>query len=208
MSNISIQSLWFQLLAPITSATEAEKEWDNIVDHYTQAHRYYHTLRHLEEMYVHLSTYYNTTIPIASSLALFYHDFEYNPLRSDNERQSALHAERKLKEWQAPQDLIDLVVTMILTTKEHNSNIDNTEIAAFLDADMAILGQDCNTYALYCEQVRKEFNVYPDLLYRKGRKAFLEATLHKPSIFGLPYFYDQFELQARLNLEDELKKLQ
>lgn len=206
MNNVSLASVWMQLLTPITTTLEAEKEWGNIVEHYTQAHRHYHKLQHLEDMYAHLSAFYNQAIPPASLLALFYHDFEYNPLRSDNEHQSAVYAERKLTTWGAPQHLIDEVVTMILATKEHESNMANTEIAVFLDADMAILGVESKLYQQYCTQVRMEFNVYPDFLYCKGRKAFLEATLHKPCIFSQSYFYDQFEQQARLNLEQELKQ--
>lgn len=206
MNNVSLASVWMQLLAPITTALEAEKEWGNIVEHYTQAHRHYHTLQHLEDMYIHLSMYYNQSIPTASLLALFYHDFEYNPLRSDNEQQSAVYAESRLTAWGAPQHIVDEIVVMIHATKLHDINASNIEIAVFLDADMAILGVERDAYLLYCEQVRKEFNVYPDFLYRKGRKAFLEATLHKASIFSQSYFYDQFEQQARLNLEHELKQ--
>jgi predicted metal-dependent HD superfamily phosphohydrolase len=207
MNKVTLKSIWQNLLDPITTEFEAEKEWDNILGHYTQSHRHYHTLQHLEDMYAHISVFYNQAIPLATLLALFYHDFKYNPLRSDNEQQSALYAEQKLTEWHAPQQLIDTVAAMILATKEHESNIANTEIAVFLDADLAILGVESKLYQQYCAQVRMEFNVYPDFLYRKGRKAFLEATLHKPCIFSQAYFFNQFEQQARLNLEHELKQL-
>lgn len=208
MNKITLKSVWLKLLAPITTEFGAEKEWGNIVDHYTQSHRHYHTLQHLEDMYAHLSAFYNQAIPPASLLALFYHDFEYNPLRSDNEQQSACYAEQKLTEWHAPQQLIDTVAAMIHATKLHTANTYNAEMEAFLDADMAILGVERDAYLLYCEQVRKEFNVYPDFLYRKGRKIFLETTLQKASIFAQPYFHDKYEQQARINLEHELKQMQ
>jgi predicted metal-dependent HD superfamily phosphohydrolase len=39
-----------------------------------------------------------------------------------------------------------------------------------LDADLSILGKDLDTYLAYTKMIRKEYSIYPDFLYKPGRK--------------------------------------
>lgn len=57
-----------------------------------------------------------------------------------------------------------------------------------------------SVYADYAAKVRKEYIVYPQLDYCKGRAAFLEGCLKKP-IFASKAFRLQYEYQARENLK-------
>jgi predicted metal-dependent HD superfamily phosphohydrolase len=52
--------------------------------------------------------------------------------------------------------------------------------------------------------VRKEYAIYPDLLYRPGRIKVLKYFLEKPRIYHTPYFWEKYEEQARANMEAEL----
>jgi len=62
-------------------------------------------------------------------------------------------------------------------------------------------------YENYTHQLRKEYAVYPDLLYNEGRKKVLMHFLEMNRIFKTDEFYNQFEKQARENLKRELKEL-
>jgi len=69
------------------------------------------------------------------------------------------------------------------------------------------LGQPSDVYEQYCGQIRKEYSIYPDIVYKPGRKKVLIHFLNMEKIFKTSFFYDKYELQARANLESELKRL-
>ncbi len=47
------------------------------------------------------------------------------------------------------------------------------DINYLLDADLSVLGKDRETYLVYTQMIRKEYSIYPDFLYKPGRKKFL-----------------------------------
>ncbi len=205
MNNIDIKSVWMQtanLLSP-----EAEKEWKTIAEKYNNKKRHYHTLQHLTEVYSLLHEYYQGSIPSTTILSLFYHDFEYNTLRGDNEIRSAVCAKNRLEQWNVQDEAIHKIYSMIVSTQTHQTKLEDEEVKIFLDADMAILGADEDTYSDYLQKVRREFSIYPDLLYNRGRKQFLKKTLKAQSIFLTEYFRNKFEKQARINLQNEINQL-
>ena len=182
-----------------------ESEWIVIETAYSSAGRHYHTLQHLCEVCYELENYYQGNIPLSTLLALFYHDIVYNTLRSDNEKQSAECAFKKMNTWNIDPRIAEKARDIILATANHESK--DPEAMIFIDADMAILGCNENKYNGYAAQVRKEFGIYPDLLYNRGRRKFIETTLRREVIFLTPAFREKYELQARINLTNELKSL-
>ncbi|MDX2245424.1 MAG: hypothetical protein SF052_01505 [Bacteroidia bacterium] len=74
----------------------------------------------------------------------------------------------------------------------------------FTDADLSILGQKREIYHAYSTNVRKEYAIYPDILYNPGRKKVLQHFLAMEQIFKTPHFQEKYEAQARANLEEEL----
>jgi predicted metal-dependent HD superfamily phosphohydrolase len=62
-------------------------------------------------------------------------------------------------------------------------------------------------YSDYYKNVRKEYSIYPNLLYNPGRKKVLKHFLAMGKIFKTDYFYQKFEKNARLNLQKELDLL-
>ncbi|MFZ4476447.1 MAG: hypothetical protein ACOYPR_14720, partial [Saprospiraceae bacterium] len=94
----------------------------------------------------------------------------------------------------------------IIATKSHvESSEQDTNL--FLDADLSILGQEFSIYKTYTQQIRKEYAMYPDLLYRPGRKKVLQHFLGMDSIFKTRYFQEKYEASARKNLQAELAQL-
>ena len=198
MNTTDLKSRWLS----VTAAWDGEGEWPHIEAAYSAPGRHYHTLTHLCTVYDELHDRYATEIPQATVLTLFFHDIIYNTLRGDNEKRSAAHAEKMMLDWKADCALIAKVSDMISATASHES--DDPETQLFLDADMAILGADYATYRVYITDVRKEYNIYPDLLYYPGRKKFVETTLKRDRIFLTDHFYNKYEAQARINLTHEL----
>lgn len=205
MNNEQLKNIWMDTVAGLGANGAAD--WEQISAQYTGSGRHYHTLQHLGHMYEQLAAYYGKHIPVATLLALFYHDYEYSPLRGDNEARSAGYAEQRLLQWKADSNLITKVVLLINETWQHAYRGADNELKIFLDADMAILGADVTTYKAYTEAVRKEYNVFPDILYNKGRRDFIKKTLAEAHVYHSEFFRARLEQQARINLQTELNAL-
>jgi predicted metal-dependent HD superfamily phosphohydrolase len=137
---------------------------------------------------------------------LFYHDIVYNTLKSDNEDRSAELAEIRMKQINVPIEIIENCKSQILATKKHEDNSD-FDTKYFIDADLSILGQDTETYKVYFQNVRKEYSIYPNILYNPGRKKVLKHFLEMDRIYKTDYFYTKYENQAKMNLQNELEYL-
>ena len=182
--------------------TLIQKLWEEIQIAHRQKHRYYHTLTHLEHIYQELEV---VGLSPLLEFAIFYHDIVYEPSRNDNEEQSALFCEKCLLELNVSKELIKEVIQLIRETKTHEaSSIDN---ALFLDADLSILGSSQKSYEQYIQNVRKEYALYDEATYTKGRKKVLKMFLTKEKIYKSKHFYALYEEKAHKNLEQELKKL-
>ena len=185
----------------------SEKLYSELVQFYSARGRHYHNLSHLNSLLQQI-------LPIADLLrdldtvlfALYYHDAVYRVLRKDNEERSARLAQKRLTILNLDSNKIETCKQHILATKTHGlSNDSDTNF--FVDADLSILGQDPLTYKRYAEGVRKEHTVYPDIIYKPGRKKVLEHFLQMKKIYKTEPFFAKFESQARINLERELKEL-
>ena len=184
-----------------------EKMWAEIIRRYANKKRHYHTLAHLENVY-NLVNLVKADIHDwdAVIFALFYHDVVYNTLKHDNEEKSALLAAQRLAAIKIPVDTIAKCNSLILATKTHGKSVD-TDINIFTDADLSILGSQPDVYKTYCQQVRQEYSIYPDLFYKPGRKKVLEHFLAMDQIFKTAVFFQAFEKQARENIKVELDAL-
>ena len=91
----------------------------------------------------------------------------------------------------------------ILATKSHDKHA-LQDINYLTDADLAILGSEHNTYIHYTNQIRKEYSIFPDILYKKGRKKVLEHFLNMEYIYKTDYFHNQYHDQCISNLKNEL----
>ena len=181
--------------------------WGEIEKQYSNKKRHYHTLQHLENLLAQLtaikSEMKNWEVILFS---LYYHDVIYNVLKSDNEEKSAEFFEEKSKQIAIDIELVQLCKKQILATKSHIVATD-TDTNYFTDADLSVLGQDWETYSTYYKNVRKEYAIYPDFVYNPGRKKVLNHFLSMDRIFKTDYFYNKFEVQAKINLLEELNSL-
>jgi len=137
---------------------------------------------------------------------LFYHDAIYDPLKSNNEEKSADLAEKRLLSLSVPQQVISNCKAQILVTKQHEISADE-DTNYFTDADLSILGQDWPAYEAYAKNVRKEYAIYPDLVYRPGRRKVLSHFLQMERIYKTGYFFGKYEATAKDNLQREISLL-
>ena len=184
-----------------------ETLWTEIEKNYAHKTRHYHTLAHLENLYVQLEEAKKEIEDWDTVLfTLFYHDIIYNPVNNDNEAKSAELAKRRVQSLAYPTNKIDKCVKQILATKEHIKST-NSDTNFFTDADLSILGQAWEKYADYLNQVRKEYSVYPDFIYNPGRKKVLNSFLNRERVFKTNLFFEKFEKTARQNMVKELEQL-
>jgi predicted metal-dependent HD superfamily phosphohydrolase len=144
--------------------------WTEIEKNYSGKKRHYHSLQHLESLLAQLTEVKGEIQNWATILfTLYYHDIIYNSLKSNNEKKSAELAEKRMKQVSVSNPAIELCKKQIVATKSHTLSPDS-DTNYFTDADLSILGQAPETYSLYCKNVRKEYSIYPDLIYNTRRK--------------------------------------
>jgi predicted metal-dependent HD superfamily phosphohydrolase len=180
-----------------------DNEWTSIAKHYESARRFYHTFEHLHD----LSNKLNQIKGLiedwdATVFALFYHDIIYNIVKKNNEQRSGLAAVKALNNFGFPLSRTHRVQAHINATAKHELTMDQ-DTNFFTDADLAILGAAPKKYTQYRIHIRKEYWLYPDIVYNAGRRKVIEHFLTMKKIFKTDHF-QQLEEQARLNLQQEL----
>lgn len=181
--------------------------WTEIEKNYSNKKRHYHTLQHLDNLLVQLTEVKDEIQNWETILfTLYYHDIVYSSLKSDSEEKSAELAGKRMKQIAAPDETIELCKNQILATKSHNKSSDS-DTNYFTDADLSVLGQSWERYSIYCQNIRKEYSIYPDLIYNLGRKKVLNHFLSMKRIFKTDHFYKKFEIQAKENITEELNNL-
>lgn len=203
-----IQAIFTSMVLRHTNESKLINQlWQEIEAAYHDDTRYYHTLEHLQFVY-------NELLPVKQNIrdwdsvlfALYYHDIIYIPTRPDNEKKSADLAKERLESIHLPLIQIEKCMKMIMATKDHAIS-DEDDINFFTDADLSILGSSRSVYAEYCHNVRREYAVLPDSIYKAGRKTFLQKLLNMPAIFKTEHFCRKYEMTARENIGYELDKL-
>ena len=203
-----LKETFVNLLSTYTQESELIDEfWAEIEKNYNGAKRFYHTLQHLENLLRQL-TAVKSKIQNWDTLlfSLYYHDIIYNALKSNNEEKSAELAVARMVGLNLPQTMIDRCKAQILATKLHQQSDDN-DTNYFLDADLSILGQPWETYLNYSKNVRREYAIYPDLIYKPGRKKVLQHFINMERIYKTDYFFQELEATAKQNLEKELASI-
>ncbi|GAA5025062.1 hypothetical protein GCM10011506_09250 [Marivirga lumbricoides] len=204
----NLQNIWGQLASSYTAdKARINHLWNEIATSYSQKKRYYHNLNHLSYMCDKLSTYQEKINDRDTLLfSIFYHDIVYDATRQDNEEKSADLARLRLAELGFPNHQIEKSSQQIIATRSHQKS-DESDTNFLLDFDLCILGDTPEKYQEYIRNIRKEYSIYPDFLYKRGRKKVLKHFLKMNQIFKTAEFVVTFEKQARVNLENELKSL-
>jgi dephospho-CoA kinase/pantetheine-phosphate adenylyltransferase len=198
-----IQALWNEF-AP-QQGESADKAYSKLARKYGEAHRKYHTVEHLAEVFgLFEQNRAALRDPQAVALALFFHDVVYNIPGGDNEERSAAYAQRTLTEMGADPQLISRVSGLITMTKSHTADANDTDAALMMDIDMAILGASPARYKKYAAAVEAEYTSHlTPQAYRAGRLEFLDACRKKNRFFITDAFETKYGDQTRRNLAGE-----
>lgn len=185
------------------------KLWKELENKYEQKSRYYHNFKHIHNMLVQMKTFeQEITNKDSLRFAIWYHDIIYKSTKKDNEEKSANFAKKRLKLIGFEEKELKIVQNLIISTKSHELILkDNNDNAILLDLDLSILGTDWKTYKLYIQNIRKEYAIYPNFLYKKGRKKVLQHFLERDSLFFTKKYNALFEQQAIENLKKEIELL-
>ncbi|ALU91089.1 hypothetical protein Hrubri_3939 [Herbaspirillum rubrisubalbicans M1] len=195
------QSTWRTLGLPCPDA-----QWfDAIIEHYSQPHRHYHTLQHLEECFEKWEELRaESHHPGEVELALWFHDLIYDVRRHDNEERSAAQATTCLQEAGATEETARRVHALIMATRQHDAKAD-VDTTILVDVDLSILAAPAARFQEYERQIRAEYQYVPQPLFKQERKKILQAFLHRPRIFNTDRFFQRYEQAARENIEQALQ---
>ncbi|MFM2059496.1 MAG: hypothetical protein RLY71_3881 [Pseudomonadota bacterium] len=172
---------------------------------YSEPHRHYHCLQHLEECIARFDESINhATRPGEVEMALWFHDAIYDLQGKDNERRSADWAAQELAACGAAGPVIRRIESLIMATCHAAVPLDADQ-QLLVDIDLAILGAPPTRFAEYDRQVKAEYAWVPDALYRSKRREVLLGFLSRPFIYSTGHFMERFEQQARANLQEAIR---
>jgi predicted metal-dependent HD superfamily phosphohydrolase len=206
----SLKAIFAELILRYTDDVNfSENLWKKLDENYSKVNkRPYHNWLHISDL-LSLSEQHQSVFENKDDVlfAIFFHDVIYNTLKTDNEEKSAVFAQKYLSLMSFPKDRIDKIAAYIIATKTHQNPTQDSDLSYFLDFDLTILGSESSRYQAYTQQIRKEYSIYPDFMYKPGRKKVLVHFLEKPTIFKTEIFQELLEEKAKENLRWELDML-
>ncbi|WP_202702364.1 hypothetical protein [Flavobacterium sp. UGB4466] len=203
---MNLEKIYSELLLNIGfPLNEIQQNWMVLEKAYSKKSRHYHNLTHLKQMMESFEVYRDKLEnPNEVLFSIFYHDIVYSSSRKDNELKSAKFALSIL-----PENITlnkPFIFDAICATQQHLHH-HNEDINWLIDFDLKILACDWEAYQIYYEQIRKEYHIYPDFLYKPGRAKALKHFLENDFIFQTDEFRNLYEKKARLNIEKEISLL-
>jgi len=195
------------LCTGLGATSEPETLYRNLIHAYTEPHRAYHTLAHLEDCLAEFdAAHHLAASPHEIEAALWFHDAVYDTHRSDNEERAGAWALQALSTIEVPSDRARHVADLVLATR-HDAIPHDHDAALLVDVDLAILGQPPERFDRYEDQVRREYAWVAEDIFRGKRAAILKSLLARTRIYQTDFFFDRYEGVARKNLARSLDKL-
>ncbi len=184
-----------------------------IAQSYSESHRYYHTIQHIEDMLYYMEeTRKDTEFKLDYKqdlrvyFAILYHDIVYDPTRDDNEKLSVRRMKKDLKPIMGHYE-IDDIGQMILVTKDHKICWEYPDWwKRFLDLDLMVLAAPEKTYKEYANDIRMEYKFIPYSTYAEKRIAVLEGFIGREIIYYDPSIAG-FNTYAKENMKNEIEFL-
>ena len=206
-----VEEKFKQVFLKYTDENTADALFKDVVKKYSAKSRHYHDMNHICGMCDCWDLFkHKLKNPDEIFMAIIYHDIIYKPTRSDNEEKSADYFLKKVATLLNIDSLRVLSIPpAILSTKHSDASRalweNNLDIQYLLDFDLHVLGTPHSSeYEWYRTGVRKEYKIYPDFMYKPGRKKVLESFLNRKKIY-LTEDWKINEKKARKNLQEEIK---
>lgn len=203
MPSIDQWNATWQALGVVGSAALRDR-FQDLVTRYSEPHRRYHTLHHLDECFAKLAELRShAERPAEVEVALWFHDAVHDTQSSRNEAESAELAAATVLEAGGSAASAHRIEALVLATR-HVAMPTGPDAQVLVDVDLSILGAPAARFDEYERQVREEYAWVPGVVYRRERRKILEAFLARPAIFSTPLFRERYEARARANIERSL----
>jgi predicted metal-dependent HD superfamily phosphohydrolase len=167
---------WRTCFGLIRLRVPADEEFDRLIGRYSEPHRAYHTIQHIEECFREFEAVRGSAnSPSAVGLALFFHDAIYDTHAhdNDNEEKSAGLARQVLAAVGAEEPLQSDVRDLILATR-HAAMPETNDQKVLVDIDLSILGADS-------ERFRRIRAASPPRIFLGGRDALSSGARQYPA---------------------------
>ena len=199
---------WRATWQELGAADSQQALFDTLIASYSEPHRRYHTLQHLEEC---LAAYAPVRVraqhPAEIELALWFHDAIYDVRRDDNEERSAEWARTSVERAGLAADIGERIAELVMATKHGRHTASTRDAGILVDVDLSILGAERARFDEYERQVREEYAWVPESIYQRARRKVVDQFLARPRIYSTDYFYSTLEARARDNLERSIASL-
>ena len=182
--------------------------FDELIARYSEPHRAYHTLQHLDECFDKLRELERDAAHLGEiEVALWFHDAIYEVRQKDNEARSADWALAVAIAAGVAADAAKRIHALVMCTV-HDAVPSEEDQRILVDVDLSILGADEPRFQEYERQIRQEYAWVPEDVFRARRGQVLAQFLARPSIFSTTAFRERYEGRARSNLERSLRALE
>jgi predicted metal-dependent HD superfamily phosphohydrolase len=199
---------WLDLWRRIGASGDGRAVFSKVTEAYEQRHRFYHNSEHIEECLNEFRAAESQAGERRNEIemALWLHDFVYDPTRNDNEQLSAVFAREICREGELPADFGPRVDDLIMATR-HAEEPCGAAAQLVVDIDLSILGKPADRFWRYEHDVRREYLFVPEDVFRTKRAEILEGFLRREVIYHTELFRQRYEKQARENLAASIAAL-
>lgn len=197
----------FRCIFPDAREIYLESAFRDLINRYSEPHRRYHTLSHIEALFDELGkTGYGAGVNgDVVDIAILSHDVFYDTQAVNNEWRSSIWCINVCRLLGRP-ELCEPAAECIRATR-HDRYPESAEARLVCDVDLSILGADTETFDLYERQIREEYSWVPEDRFRAGRTSILKEGLLSGPIYRRGDFRKRYEKAARQNLERSLAAL-
>lgn len=195
---------WNMLITRLTGRTPPGAFFSRLVTAYSESHRYYHNLAHIQHCLKEFDEAVNLfESPDEAEFAIWLHDMVYDPHATNNEEMSALIAAEFLSNSNCSTKSITNIHELILSTK-HIQRPKIHDAQLLVDIDLSILGQAPAIFDLYEKNIRSEYSWVPEETYKKERSKILQGFMERTPIYSATSFERRYGKQARENIKRTL----
>lgn len=179
---------------------------------YTQPHRHYHNLNHINECLVELENFHSKDFTYGDrrivTRAIWYHDAVYNPYSKNNEVESAMLIQPNY--WMDNNEVRNAILatakhmtTQVIKDKEGKEHPLPLATQVMLDIDLAGFGKPTQECLANGANIRKEYYKTNDREFAEGRLKFLRAIMQRESLYYTDLFKEKYHEQSQKNLKIE-----
>jgi predicted metal-dependent HD superfamily phosphohydrolase len=204
----NLHSRWDALFRGVGTPPVRHHEFDQLVRHYREPHRRYHTLAHVADCLHQFDTVRHLVARDADTIeaAIWFHDVIYDPRGRDNEGASADYAAGALARLGAEERFVRAVYRLIEVTR-HTEPPTDLAGQVMVDVDLSSLGAPAAVFDDNGENIRREFAHVDDTTYASARADILRKFAARPRIYLTDTFFARYEQAARANLRRAIGRL-